>query len=43
MGVDCLKPVTGRYLTHCNGKNVPEIPWVSQAEYRRRLPSSGAS
>ena len=24
MGVDCLKPVTGRYLTHCNGKNVPE-------------------
>ena len=24
MGVDCLKPVSGRYLTHCNGKNVPE-------------------
>ena len=21
MALDCLKPVTGRYLTHCNGKN----------------------
>ena len=24
MGVALIKPNTGRYLTHCNGKNVPQ-------------------
>ena len=23
MGVQVLKPETGKYMTHCNGKNVP--------------------
>ncbi len=33
MGVNLLKANTGRYLTHCNGKNVPE----ASAAYEKML------